>query len=1159
MDFDTAFGFAIADMGEDDNSQSFLDLPTGDYALPQGGILRRGTGQTSVTDLGPGVRMQPAPISISGIGSNLTMTQQFDPWAQADAELDFEDARSRGDDLTPYLERLQETGALNRQPELSTTPFAPPPVAPVSMIGGEIGTGGLAAPQAIRPDEWMALRQRLQQQYPGQPLPPELEAFQLGLLEEPQRQAVIAESTKQQQAFDAQRPMRQATEDYAREKFETELGTALFNSPQREKVLAWKKMTAPVWEQARIDPMQITPADAAAYLRATLPAPILKAVMDKYRAEFPDVLRLEQAQAKAETILPQPETSRARGLLNAPIRETNRAVQGIAGAVEGILRAAVDTTTGNKYGQNPTWLGERLGEMQRKTREFSKQTSERFAPSTAAQKGKFYEPLNVIETALGQVPQLAVLMTTGGAGGLGMIFAMEAGAAHDELFDMARKRGYSEAEANKLALLGAGVVGATNTALERLGPFGEFVAKNRPIKTALVKALRGARSEGLTEMAQETVNVLAGYGLKVSQPQAADIARIFAAGLGGAVVGGGTGLGQGVYDARQERISEAARQFQPHAPTPSRETPFQPRPGGPRPSQQQPTFEEAPTEIPADIEQRIAGARRAMDETAPAVGRQAPAPEPFPFKEGEYTFEDAGEAARMTDRDLAGMARRLQQRIESRPADAPAGVRQDEQAEVDRIRRAILGDEAAAPAAAKPLRNIPNPILKDAAAVGQWYARTFNDPDNGPIIEALASTTPGGYTLVDVPVSAIDPNSLMAGDTNEAKVSQIAKLTPDQRSALPPILAIAGPQGGLMIADGTHRLEGRKAAGDATIKAYIPESLAGQYQAAQTGPAGPETQVPHAVQRQEEGRTEEGVLTPETSFPPAVTEPVMQPPGDVVSPGEPQPTQTTTTTGAPTRVQDTRIGTGGPTTPPISRTPQPDRAVGTTKLPDGSTVTLYEGERVPPEEQIGIEIKKTPTIGQTVDVFGSGGWASKGKVVGVYPAGIVIRQDDGKHVSVNWPIRRRVAAPATGQSQPINPKLPGVGERLDWTYRTGRRVQGEVISTHGRFVKVRQADGSTINATWPYGPDYPQGQTRATVTTSEQPQGPVTGAMGETGTAGPGPVGGWSGTRSRAGRACRATGRCRAAGGGGRAAAPARGTPAASVPRSCTRTRVARR
>lgn len=117
------------------------------------------------------------------------------------------------------------------------------------------------------------------------------------------------------------------------------------------------------------------------------------------------------------------------------------------------------------------------------------------------------------------------------------------------------------------------------------------------------------------------------------------------------------------------------------------------------------------------------------------------------------------------------------------------------------------------------------PELADAKQVGDWYGKTFNDPANAQTIEALTSMHPGKYKLVDVPVDQIDPNAMMAGDTNRAKVDAIKNMTPEERAKMPPVIAV-GEGDKLSIADGTHRLTAAQEAGDKTIKAYVPEEFA---------------------------------------------------------------------------------------------------------------------------------------------------------------------------------------------------------------------------------------------------------------------------------------------------------------------------------------------
>lgn len=115
--------------------------------------------------------------------------------------------------------------------------------------------------------------------------------------------------------------------------------------------------------------------------------------------------------------------------------------------------------------------------------------------------------------------------------------------------------------------------------------------------------------------------------------------------------------------------------------------------------------------------------------------------------------------------------------------------------------------------------------LADAKQVGEWYGQTFKDPNNAGIIEAMASTHPGKYKLMDVPVDKIDPNSIMDTDTNQEKVAAISHLSPEDRAELPPLIGV-GEGDKVKVADGTHRFEAAKLAGDKTVPMYVPEKFA---------------------------------------------------------------------------------------------------------------------------------------------------------------------------------------------------------------------------------------------------------------------------------------------------------------------------------------------
>jgi hypothetical protein len=112
--------------------------------------------------------------------------------------------------------------------------------------------------------------------------------------------------------------------------------------------------------------------------------------------------------------------------------------------------------------------------------------------------------------------------------------------------------------------------------------------------------------------------------------------------------------------------------------------------------------------------------------------------------------------------------------------------------------------------------------LTSAQAVGQWYARRFNDAKHADTIAALASVYDGKYVKRDVPIHMIDANTMMEGDVDQAKVDRYAK----ERGKAPPIVAVPGIDTPYSIADGTHRLLAAKQRGDTTIEAYVPDNEA---------------------------------------------------------------------------------------------------------------------------------------------------------------------------------------------------------------------------------------------------------------------------------------------------------------------------------------------
>lgn len=131
--------------------------------------------------------------------------------------------------------------------------------------------------------------------------------------------------------------------------------------------------------------------------------------------------------------------------------------------------------------------------------------------------------------------------------------------------------------------------------------------------------------------------------------------------------------------------------------------------------------------------------------------------------------------------------------------------------------------------------------LQDAAAVGRWYGATFKDPMGSPIIETLAGLGEGGkgkYVQALVPPSIVNTNSVMAGDINEAKASEIASKSHMDRANMPPAIFVDGDNS-LTSADGSHRLAAAVKAGDPFIRAYVPEHWLGKDGVRRVGEAAP--------------------------------------------------------------------------------------------------------------------------------------------------------------------------------------------------------------------------------------------------------------------------------------------------------------------------------
>ena len=99
-----------------------------------------------------------------------------------------------------------------------------------------------------------------------------------------------------------------------------------------------------------------------------------------------------------------------------------------------------------------------------------------------------------------------------------------------------------------------------------------------------------------------------------------------------------------------------------------------------------------------------------------------------------------------------------------------------------------------------------------------FFGRYERDP------ELLLSYTDEPLVLVDLPVAEIpDQNLGLGGELVQEKLATAMAGHPATR---PPIMAVEVGRGNLFIPDGNHRVAAARARGEATIRAYVPESVA---------------------------------------------------------------------------------------------------------------------------------------------------------------------------------------------------------------------------------------------------------------------------------------------------------------------------------------------
>lgn len=138
--------------------------------------------------------------------------------------------------------------------------------------------------------------------------------------------------------------------------------------------------------------------------------------------------------------------------------------------------------------------------------------------------------------AFGVGTKTAIKMATASSGA--GAFTIESGATYNEAKDQMLKLGYSNDQANTMATIEGGIVGAVNTILE-LTPF-HVLLKNPASRKILGRIIRQAFVEGGTEGVQESVQIIAarlGHGQNDKLKN--NIGRIIEASLGGFAIGGG--------------------------------------------------------------------------------------------------------------------------------------------------------------------------------------------------------------------------------------------------------------------------------------------------------------------------------------------------------------------------------------------------------------------------------------------------------------------------------------------------------------------------------------------------------------------------------------------------------------------------------------------
>lgn len=148
-------------------------------------------------------------------------------------------------------------------------------------------------------------------------------------------------------------------------------------------------------------------------------------------------------------------------------------------------------------------------------------------------------------------------------------------------------------------------------------------------------------------------------------------------------------------------------------------------------------------------------------------------------------------------------------------ADADAQIQAEVEAMEARGEIAPAPVEAVEPAA--PTQQFPE-RLETPADVQEFFGTMEQDS------EVLASYTNEPMVLVDIPVADIPNQQLgLPGEVDQGKLETVRQGDPTTQ---PPIMAIGLGMDNLFVPDGNHRVMVARERGDASIRGYVPESLA---------------------------------------------------------------------------------------------------------------------------------------------------------------------------------------------------------------------------------------------------------------------------------------------------------------------------------------------